>query len=127
MIRGCPLSEVADVFDYSPRQLRRLADEGEIPTIIGPAGEHRVMLRHVRDLAERMSPDGLSTVGTLPKLYSVMQAAELLGVSVKTVRRLIDEGELQAYQLTRSADGRRGSSIRIAEDELRRFLEGAAL
>lgn len=127
MTPGCPLPEVGDVVGLSERTLRRMSDAGELPTIIGPSGELRVYLRHVRDLLARMSPSGLSTNDSLPRLLTVAQVAERLGCSVKSVRRLIDAGDVQAYQLRRSGDGRRGSSIRIAESELRAYLERAAL
>ena len=127
MTPGAPLAEFADMVGLSERQVRRMSDAKEIPTFLGPARELRVRLCHVRDLLARMSPDGLEPASAIPKLLSVPQAAERLGVSAKSVRRLIDAGELAAYQLKRSGDGRRGSSIRIAESELRRFLERAAL
>jgi excisionase family DNA binding protein len=127
MTPGAPPAEVGDVTRLSARTLRRMSDDGTLPTLIGPAGELRVRLRDVRDLLARMSPDGPSAADIFPKLYTVPQAAELLGVSCKTVRRLIDAGELAAFQLKRSGGGRRGTSIRIGEDELRRFLERAAL
>ena len=127
MTPGCPLPEVGDAVGLSGRTLRRMSDAGELPTIIGRGGELRVPLRSVVQLLARMSPNGLSTNDSLPRLYTVAQIAERLGCSAKSVRRLIDEGELQAYQLRRSGGGRRGSSIRIAESELRAYLERAAL
>lgn len=127
MTPGAPVAEVAELVGVSTKTIQRLTDSGELAPTYGPHGELRVRLCDIRDLLAQMSPDGLATVATFPKLYTVAQAAERLGVSVKSVRRLVDAGELAAYQLTRSADGRRGSSIRIAESELRRFLEKAAL
>lgn len=127
MTPGAPLHEVADMVGMSERTLRRMTDAGEVAAIYGPHGELRVRLPDVVKLVGQMSPDGLSTSDTIPKLHTVAQVTERLGCSAKSVRRLIDAGELQAFQLKRSGDGRRGSSIRIAEDELRRFLERAAL
>ena len=82
--------------------------------------------------------DGLSAVGTiagvssvyetapvgdtLPKLITIKAAAECLAVSRKTIRRLIDSGELEAYQLERPRNGRRGSLMRVAESELLALL-----
>jgi excisionase family DNA binding protein len=47
-------------------------------------------------------------------VLSVRETADMLGVTEKTVRRLIAAGRLPALQL-----GPPGSSIRIPEDELR--------
>jgi excisionase family DNA binding protein len=47
-------------------------------------------------------------------LLGVAEAAKLLGVSEKTVRRLIDSGSLIAHRI--------GHSVRISEDDLRLFL-----
>ena len=55
---------------------------------------------------------------TLPQLYTIKAAAERLAVSTKTIRRLIDVGELEALQLARPRNGRRGTVMRIAESEL---------
>jgi excisionase family DNA binding protein len=65
-----------------------------------------------------------SEVGdTLPKLYTIKHAAERLDVSPKTIRRLIDNGELETLQLERPRNGKRGSLMRIAESELCALLE----
>jgi excisionase family DNA binding protein len=52
------------------------------------------------------------------QLLSVRQTAAVLGVTEKTVRRLIAAGDLPAFQL-----GAKGSSIRIPADELSEWLE----
>jgi excisionase family DNA binding protein len=52
------------------------------------------------------------------RLLSVRETAALLGVSEKTVRRLIAAGVLPALQL-----GGKGSSVRIPADELSEWLE----
>lgn len=51
-------------------------------------------------------------------LLSVKETAALLGVTEKTVRRLISAGIMPALQL-----GPPGRSIRIPEDQLRAWLE----
>ena len=51
----------------------------------------------------------------LPRLLTVPQAADKLNVSERTVWRRIDSGEIGTYRL--------GRAVRIAEDELVRFLE----
>lgn len=46
--------------------------------------------------------------------YTVNEAARALGASSRTVYRLIERGDLRVIRL--------GISVRIPEDELRRFL-----
>jgi excisionase family DNA binding protein len=60
---------------------------------------------------------------TLPKLYTIKHAAERWDLSQKTLRRLIESGELGAYQLERPRNGKRGSLMRIAETELLALLD----
>ena len=124
MTPGCPIAEVGDVVGLSERQLRRMSDEGELPTLIDDrSGGLRVPLRSVQDLLARMSPNGLSTTDSFPRLFSVARAAERLDVSKKTIRRLIEAGELGAYQLARPKNGKRGSALRIPESELLALLK----
>lgn len=47
-------------------------------------------------------------------LLSIQAVAELLGVSTKTVRRLIAGGDLAAHRI--------GGSLRISEEDLRAYL-----
>jgi len=124
MTPGCTLAEVGRVVGLSERQLRRMSDEGDLPTLIDDrSGGLRVPLRGVVDLLAQMSPAG--TAGMLPTLHTVARAAERLDVSKKTIRRLIEAGELGAYQLKRPQNGERGSALRIAESELLALLERA--
>jgi excisionase family DNA binding protein len=53
----------------------------------------------------------------LPKLINVPAAAEALGVSEKTVRRLIDTKSLRIYRI--------GRRVLIAEDDLAAYLAQA--
>ncbi len=50
----------------------------------------------------------------LPKFHAVMEIAEQLGVSTRTVWRWIARGELVSYRL--------GRSVRVSDDDLRAFL-----
>lgn len=50
----------------------------------------------------------------LPVLYTVAEVANLLKVSIKTVRRWIDADELVAHRL--------GRQLRITESDLSAFL-----
>jgi excisionase family DNA binding protein len=59
----------------------------------------------------------MSTAVSIRPLLTVNEAAQLLGVSTKQVRRLIAQGELPALQL-----GGPGSAMRIDRDELVRWL-----
>jgi excisionase family DNA binding protein len=52
---------------------------------------------------------------TLPRLLTVPQAAAELSMCERTIWRWIEAGELEIYRL--------GRAVRIAEDELIRFLE----
>jgi excisionase family DNA binding protein len=52
---------------------------------------------------------------TLPRLLTVPEAAEALSLSERTVWRRIKAQEIECYRL--------GGVVRIAEDELIRFLE----
>jgi excisionase family DNA binding protein len=58
----------------------------------------------------------------LPRLVTIKAAAECLAVSPKTIRRLIEAGEIEALQLERPRNGKRGSVMRIAETELLALL-----
>jgi excisionase family DNA binding protein len=48
------------------------------------------------------------------RLLSVDDIADDLGVSTKTIRRLIDGGELRAHRI--------GRALRVSEDEVRQYL-----
>jgi excisionase family DNA binding protein len=52
--------------------------------------------------------------GALPRLYSVREAAEYVGCSIKTVRRWIKSGDLPHHRL--------GRQIRISERDLEQFV-----
>ena len=52
---------------------------------------------------------------TLPRLLTVPQAADALSMCERTIWRWIEAGEIETYRL--------GRAVRIAEDELVRFLE----
>ena len=58
----------------------------------------------------------------LPKLYTIKHAAERFAMSTKTIRRLIEAGELGAYQLERPRNGKRGSRMLLDETELLALL-----
>jgi len=55
-----------------------------------------------------------SSVARSAPLLSVSAVAELLGVSTKTVRRLIGRGELKVHRI--------GGSVRVSEEDLRAYL-----
>jgi excisionase family DNA binding protein len=50
----------------------------------------------------------------IPRLLSVKQAADIVGVSTRTIRRWIDAKELPFHRL--------GRQIRFAEDDLAAFF-----
>lgn len=52
--------------------------------------------------------------GAFPQLISVRTLAEHMSVSTKTVRRLIDNGQLPVHRI--------GGQIRIAETDAARFI-----
>ena len=54
------------------------------------------------------------TTGDIPKFFTVLQVAELAGVSTRTVRRWVDAGLLVAHRF--------GGAVRIADPDLRAFL-----
>lgn len=54
-----------------------------------------------------------------PQLLSLNLVAARLALSVRSVRRLIDRGELPAHKI--------GGQIRVAEDDLRAFVHQARL
>jgi excisionase family DNA binding protein len=56
-----------------------------------------------------------STVNTL-RLVSLREAAEILAVSTKTVRRYIAAGDLEAFRLG-------GRTIRIKAESIERFID----
>jgi excisionase family DNA binding protein len=50
------------------------------------------------------------------RFFTVAEVAEIVGVSVRTVRRWIKSGELVAHHI--------GAVVRIAEGDLRAFIAG---
>jgi excisionase family DNA binding protein len=52
---------------------------------------------------------------TMARFYTVAQVAELLGVSIRSVRRWIAQGDLRAYRF--------GRQVRISETDLRLFVD----
>ena len=67
--------------------------------------------RTPRPIPGRRAP----SAAALPSpLLSVSVVAELLGVSTKTVRRLITRGDLKAHRI--------GSGLRISEEDLRAYV-----
>ena len=56
----------------------------------------------------------------LEPLYTVSEAAEILNVSEKTVRRMIKDEVLRVIELRRE-DGRRGA-VRVAPSDLEDFI-----
>ena len=56
-----------------------------------------------------------NVASALPRLYSVEEVADLLGVSERTVRRWIDKKEVRVHRL--------GGLIRISEPDLADFLQ----
>ena len=53
--------------------------------------------------------------GAVPTLYTLVEVAQLLKVSTKTVRRWIDTGELIAHRF--------GRQFRITESDLLTFIQ----
>lgn len=53
------------------------------------------------------------------KFYTVDTLAERLAVSERTIRRMIKRGQVRAYQF--------GSALRIAPDDVEKFLQSVAL
>lgn len=57
-----------------------------------------------------------------PRLFSVREVADLLGLSTKTVYKYIADGELRVVQMsTRNAKER--ITIRVREDDLAKFID----
>ena len=54
--------------------------------------------------------------GPIPWLYTVPEAADVLRLSVRTVRRLIAQQKIPRMQI--------GRAVRIREEALRAFIEG---
>lgn len=52
---------------------------------------------------------------SVPKLHLIDEVAEILGVSTRTVRRLIATGELMACHI--------GRSVRVHPDDLARYVD----
>lgn len=55
----------------------------------------------------------------LPNLMTVRAVADYLGVSQRTIWRWIKDGKLRAFKVGKK-------SIRVAEDDLKLFIEGEA-
>jgi excisionase family DNA binding protein len=56
----------------------------------------------------------MNAISKLPRLYSIKEAAPLIGVCSKTIRRWINRGELHVHRL--------GRQIRISEEDLIAYL-----
>jgi excisionase family DNA binding protein len=63
-------------------------------------------------MTERTGPTAAAV--SLPKLLTLDEAATHLRVSVKTVRRWIDTGDVVAHRI--------GRSLRISESDLQNFI-----
>jgi len=64
-----------------------------------------------------LGADGEGNTGrrkTITRFFSIAQVAELLGVSIRTVRRWIKKKKLARHKF--------GAVVRVAEDDLRAFL-----
>ena len=64
----------------------------------------------------RNPADRGQTRWTAMRFFTVAEVAEIVGVSVRTVRRWIKSGELVAHHI--------GAVVRIAEGDLRAFIAG---
>ena len=67
-------------------------------------------------MAEHVIPTAppLEPAGPIVAMYNVRGAAMALGVSERTVRRLIDRGELRARRV--------GAQLRVTRAEVERYL-----
>ena len=74
-----------------------------------------ILATSVSELVERSSDEQPVEAQEGPKLLTVRQAAERLGMSVSHVYRAADEGRLTKVKI--------GSSVRIAEADLERYIE----
>ena len=62
------------------------------------------------------------------QVYSVREFAQLLGMNVKTVRKLIADGQLPVIRLGRAKPGaRRPYLLRIPRTAVESFLQGRVL
>ena len=66
------------------------------------------------DLKSTDRPLGGRRTAAIPMFFTVLQVAELLEVSTRTVQRWIDSRELVAHRL--------GGAVRISEADLRAFV-----
>jgi excisionase family DNA binding protein len=62
----------------------------------------------------RLAPGRGNNPPSLPRLYSIPEVADAVGVSTKTVRRWIKAGALPAHRL--------GKQIRISQPDLAAFI-----
>ena len=69
--------------------------------------------------AQLREPRGASTVAAkqtrAPQLLTVSDVAERLRISVKTVRRQVDQGELRIHRI--------GRQLRVSEQDLEAFIK----
>lgn len=56
----------------------------------------------------------MNNPSSLPRLLTVDEVADVLGLSTKTIRRRIDSGDIPAHRL--------GRAIRVAEADLLSYL-----
>jgi len=71
---------------------------------------------------EAGSTSAASSSPPLPKMYTLKEAAPLLGVSETTVKRLVYSNKIRAKRESNGAGARH--TIRISDVEIRRYLEG---
>ena len=74
------------------------------------------MIKKPSDPCEFGEPAGKRSRASVAcaKFYTIVHVAEMLDVSVRTVRRWIGNGELAVYRF--------GAAVRVAEVDLRTFL-----
>lgn len=66
-----------------------------------------------------------SGIGEWRLLYRIDEAALLLGVSAQQIRNMIDDGRLDARQISSAADPVR-RHVRVTRESLLRFCGGAS-
>ena len=104
------LKTAADLLDLSPGEIRSLGQKAGISFYV------------VGD-SSRISESGLSTLvnyasgsdSNVEQLFSLTRAAELLDISIKTLRKLLREKNIPTYRV--------GSNLRITQRDISILVE----
>jgi len=119
-----PLDRVCDIFDLAKVAIIMASERGDL--VIGK--DDKVSMEECERWAEvRGTPAkhlvrALSVLPRFQTVYTTGGVATVLGVSTSSVRKLMDNGTLSAYQIPNTATGGEGGERRMTRAALADYL-----